>query len=123
MEAKKRYPKSIKYLWLAGFFGFQGFTYFKTGNPTSLFWFSFFSFFAYYFIAKMADEIPDERYFENSKKAKLKIASIPLIILFIIGFFSGYSFVTKELIILTCALGWTVTLILYAFLFWYYDKH
>jgi len=119
----KRCPKSIKYLWFLGFLGFQGFTYFKTGNSLSLFWFSFFSFFAYYFIAKMANEMPDERYFENGQKAKLKTANIPLVILFIIGFCAGFPFITKELIILTCAFGWAVTIISYAFLFWYYDKH
>lgn len=123
MMPKKGFRKSIKYLWFFGFLGFRGFTYFITGNPISLFWFSFFSFFAYYFIAKMANEMQDERYFENSQKAKLKTAGIPLVILFIIGFFAGFPFITKELIILTCAFGWAVTLISYAFLFWYYDKH
>jgi len=123
MKAKGGFQKPVKYLWFIGFLGFRGFTYFITGNPLSLFWFSFFSFFAYYFIAKMADEMQDERYFENSQKAKLKSANIPLVVLFIVGFFSGFSFVTKELIILTCAFGWAVTLISYAFLFWYYDKH
>jgi hypothetical protein len=123
MKAKGGFPKSIKYVWFLGFLGFQGFTYFKTGNPLTLFWFSFFSFFAYYFIGKMANEMPDERYFENSQKAKLKTANIPLVILFIIGFFAGFPFITKELIILACAFGWAVTLISYAFLFWYYDKH
>jgi len=110
MNTKRRFLKSIKYIWFIGFLGFRGFAYFITGNPLSLFWFSFFSFFAYYFIAKMADEMQDERYFENSKK----------VILFIVGFFSGLSFVTKEHIILTCAFGWAIS---YAFLFWYYDKH
>lgn len=123
MKIKSASPKYIKYAWLFGFFGFQGFTYFVTGNPLSLFWFSFFSFFAYYFIAKMAGEMQDERYIENSQKAKLKTATIPLVTLFIIGFCSGFPFVTKELIILACAFGWSVTLISYAFLFWYYDKH
>ncbi|MGB4428270.1 MAG: DUF3796 domain-containing protein, partial [Thermacetogeniaceae bacterium] len=108
MKAKRGSPKSINFLWFLGFLGFQGFTYFKTGNPLSLFWFSFFSFFAYYFIAKMANEMPDERYFENSQKAKLKTANIPLVILFIIGFCAGFPFITKELIILTCAFGWAV---------------
>lgn len=123
MKTKGGYPRSIKYVWFLGFLGFVGFTYFKTGDPLSLFWFSFFGFFAYYFIAKMADEMPDERYFENSRKAKLKTANIPLVILFIAGFLSGFPFATKELIILACAFGWAVTLISYAFLFWYYDKH
>lgn len=120
---EKKYPKSIKYLWFLGFLGFQGFTYFKTGNPLSLFWYSFFSFFSYYFIAKMAEEMQDERYYENSRKAKLKSASIPLAALFLIGFFSGFPFATKELIIIACALGWSATLISYACLFWYYDKY
>lgn len=123
MKIKSVSPKYIKYAWFFGFFGFHGFIYFVTGNPLSLFSFSFFSFFAYYFIAKMADEMPDERYFENSQRAKLKTAIIPLVALFIIGFFSGFPFVTKEMIIIACAFGWAVTLILYAFLFWYYDKH
>ena len=77
--------------------------------------------FAYYFIGKMADEMQDERYFENSQRAKLKTTKIPLITLFTIGFFSGFSFVTKELIILICVLGWAGALISYDYLFWYYD--
>lgn len=116
-------PKSIKYCWYFGFLGFQGFTYFTTGNPSSLFWFAFFGFFSFYFIGKMAGEMQDERYYENSKKAKLQTAFIPLVTLFIIGFFSGFPFVSKELIILACAFGWTITLISYAYLFWYYDKY
>ncbi|KUG04869.1 hypothetical protein ASZ90_017749 [hydrocarbon metagenome] len=123
MKRKSASARSFKYAWFFGFFGFYGFTYFVTGQPLSLFWFSFFSFFAYYFIAKMAHEMQDERYFENSNKAKLKTAAIPLVTLFIIGFCTGLPFVTKELIIITCAFGWAVTLISYAILFWYYDQH
>lgn len=119
----KRRSEAVKYVWLLGFLGFRGFQYFGTGNTLTLFWFSYFSFFAYYFIAKMANEMPDERFFENSRKAKLKVANIPLLTLFLIGFCSGFSFVTKELIVLACAFGWTVTLISYAYLFWHYDKH
>lgn len=123
MKKRNAFSKSIKYVWLLGFLGFQGLTYFKNGNLLSLFWFSFFSFFAYYFIAKLANEMPDERYLENSRKAKLKTAIIPLTTVFIVGFSAGFSFVTKELIILICAFGWSATIILYAFLFWHYDKH
>lgn len=71
----------------------------------------------------MANEMQDERYIENSRKAKIKTAYIPLITLFIIGFFAGFSFVTKEMIILVSAFGWSATIIAYAYLFWYYDKH
>lgn len=65
--------------------------------------------------------IQDGRYFENSQRAKLKTTKISLITLFTIGFFPGFSFVTKELIILICVLGWAGTLISYDYLFWYYD--
>ena len=123
MRKKGAYRKAVKYMWFFGFLGFRGFTYFATGNLLSLFWFTFFSFFAYYFVAKMADEMQDERYIENSKKAKLKTAPIPLVTLFIVGFCTGFSFVTKELIIIVCALGWSATIISYAVLFWHYDKH
>lgn len=123
MRTRNKSPRFAKLAWLLGFLGFKGFTYFTDGDPFSLFWFSYFSFFAYYFIAKMTAEMPDERYFENSRKAKLKTANIPLVTLFVVGFCSGFSFVTKEMIILTCALGWAVTIISYAFLFWYYDQH
>jgi len=115
--------KQHKYIWFFGFFGFQGFSYFKTHNPLSLFWFSFFSFFAYYFINKLANEMPDERYIENSKNAKIKSAIIPLFTIFLVGFGSGLSFVTKEMIILVCAFGYVATLISYAILFWYYNTH
>lgn len=112
-----------KYIWFLGFLGFYGFTYFQTQDPMSLFWFSFFSYFAYYFINKLANEMPDERYFENSKNAKLKIAFLPLVILFFVGFGSGQPFITKESIILVCAFGYALTIIMYAILFWYYDTH
>ena len=66
MNAKRGFLKSIKYVWFIGFLGFRGFTYFITGNPLSLFWFSFS--FCLLFYSEMADEMQDERYFENSKK-------------------------------------------------------
>lgn len=89
----------------------------------SLFYFSFFSFFAYYFIGRLAQEMKDERYEDNARKAKLKTASIPLIALFFIGFLSGFPFFTKVHIILACALAWAATILSYAYLFWYYDTH
>src|SRR5690625_2481703 len=119
---KVRIQKPIKYLWLLGFLGLQGFKYFKTGEPLALFWFSYFSFFAYCFIGQMADEMQDERYFVNSQRAKLKTAKIHLMTLFTIGLFSGFSFVTKEVILVICALGWAGTLISYFYLFWHYDQ-
>ncbi len=115
--------KQYKYIWLMGLLGFQDFTYFITHKPLSLFWFSFFGFFAFYFVNKLSKEMPDERYFENSKNAQLKTSGIPLITLFLVGFAAGFPFVTKEIIILVCALGYAATLISYAVLFWYNDTH
>lgn len=88
--------KQFNYIWFLGFLGFQGFTYFITHNPLSLFWFSFFSFFAYYFVNKLSKEMPDERYFKNSKNARLKTSIIPLITVFLVGFGAGFPFVTKN---------------------------
>lgn len=115
--------KQSKYIWFFGFFGFQGFTYFTTHEPLSLFWFSFFSFFAFYFVNKLSEEMPDERYFENSRNARIKTSIIPLATVFLVGFGTGFSFVTKEIIILVCAFGYAATLISYSVLFWYYDTH
>ena len=114
---------SIKYIWFFGFFGFQGFTYFSTHEPMSLFWFSFFSFFAYYFVNKLSKEMPDERYLENSKNARIRTSIIPLATVFLVAFGAGLPFITKEIIILVCAFGYAATLISYAVLFWYYDTH
>ena len=115
--------KQFNYIWLLGFLGFQGFTYFIAHQPLSLFWFSFFGFFAHYFVNKLSKEMPDERYFENSKNARLKTYIIPLTTVFLAGFGAGLPFVTKEIIILVCALGYAATLVSYAVLFWYYDTH
>ena len=115
--------KSYKFICFFGFMGFQGFTYFVTHEPLSLFWFSFFSFFGFYFVNKLSKEMPDERYFENSRKAKIKTSTIPLVTVFIVGFGAGLPFITKEIIILVCAFGYAATLISYAVLFWYYDTH
>lgn len=115
--------KNTKHIWLIGFFGFLGFTFFIDREPLSLLWFSFFGYFSYYFINKLSKEMPDERIYENSKKAKLKTSAIPLVTIFLVGFGAGLPFVTKEVIILVCALGFAITLISYSILFWYYDSH
>ena len=112
-----------RFIWFFGFAGFYGFRYFATYNPFELFWFSYFSFFAYYFTSKLANEMPDERFYENSKRAKLKTAIIPVATVFLVGLGAGLPFVTREIIVLACALGFSVTILSYAVLFWYYDTH
>ncbi len=118
--------KIRRFRWVWGFLGFlgvQGFSYFETGDVFSLFWFSFFGFFAYFWVGVLAREMPDERMVENCAKAKQNIAPIPLVLLFVAGMLAGLPNVNKEILVLFCALGYAATLVTYATLFWFYDKH
>lgn len=106
-----------------GIFGFLGFQYFIDHQVIHLFWFSFFAFFSYFVLGRLAEEMPDERYIENSNKAKLKTCWIPLAAMFLVGWSGGFPFATREFMVLVCALGWAATFLAYAFLFVYYEKH
>ncbi|MBS6644629.1 MAG: DUF3796 domain-containing protein [Clostridiaceae bacterium] len=115
--------KNLKYCGAFSIFGFLGFLYFINQNVSCLFFFSFFSFFSYFILGKLLEDTPDERYIENSNKAKVKTAMIPMTALFIIGWGSSMLFFTKEFVVVVSALGWSLTLIVYAILFAYYEKH
>lgn len=115
--------KKLKYVGAFGFFGFLGFLYFVNQEVSYLFYFSFFSFFSFFILGKLTEDTPDERYIENSNKAKLKTAMIPMAALFIIGWSTSLSLIIKEFIVIVSALGWSLTLIIYAILFVYYEKH
>lgn len=118
---KKKKQKS--FLWLLGFLGFLSAIYFKTRHPASLVWISFFGFFGFYFVNRLTSGMSDERLLENSRRALFKVFPLPLALLFAVGFGAGFSFVTREVIILACSLGYAATLILYSVLFWHYDTH
>lgn len=74
-------------------------------------------------MGKLAEEMPDERFIENSAKARSKALTISLLTLFVIGFSVSHSFMSREAIVLISAIGWAVTILIYAFLFCYYERH
>lgn len=119
-----KHKNFVKWLGFLGFFGFFGFDYFITRNPMDLFQFCYFSFFAYFIIAKMSKDMPDERFIENSKRAQITSSIIPAIALFVIGFCSSaFTFITKDMMIAACAVCFALTIIAYAILFYYYDNN
>lgn len=115
--------KLVKHAGWFGLFGFLGFQYFADREVYHLFWFSFFAFFSCFVLGRLAEAMPDERYIENSNKAKQKICWIPLFIMFLVGWSGGWPFATREFMVLVCALGWAATFLAYAALFVYYENH
>jgi len=122
---KKRQPprKYHRFAWLLGFVGFYGFSYFRTHDVNDLFFFSFLCFFSTFFTARLAAEMPDERYEENRLKAKSAAMFVPAFALFVIGVGAARGYLTHGIIVLIAALGWAATFITYAVAFWYYEKH
>ncbi|HHV09049.1 MAG TPA: DUF3796 domain-containing protein [Clostridiales bacterium] len=122
-KSRKTPRKYQRYVWLMGFMGFLGFGYFIDHSPNSLFLFSFFAFFSAYFTAKLAAEMPDERYEENRLKAKAAALFVPVIALFAIGFGLTMEWIRLTGAVIIAAAGWAATFITYAIAFWYYEKH
>lgn len=116
----RRYHRCV---WLFGFVGLLGFRYFATRETTDLFYFSFLAFFSNCFTARLAAEMPDERYEGNRLKAKAATMFVPAIALFAIGIGIVCLNLSAEFIVLIAALGWAATFITYAVAFWYYEKH
>ncbi len=106
-----------------GFLGFIGFTYFDTGEPYSLFWFSFLGYLSIFWVGRLAGEMKDERFVENNNRAKQAVSMIAPALLFCVGFLVGFTQISKEVIILICSLGYSGIFICYALLFWHYDKN
>lgn len=105
---------ATKYFRFIGFLGFLGFRYFVTGNVTDLCNFGFFAFFAYFWIAKLNVSLPDERYRENTTKAKAfigNLASIEMALLFVLSvFFSRF----QELLVFGITIAYASLIIGYA---------
>ncbi|WP_277890936.1 DUF3796 domain-containing protein [Enterococcus lactis] len=115
--------KYSRFTWVLGFMGFLGFRYFFSYEISDLFNFSFFALFSTYFTARLAAEMPDERYKENQLKAKAITMFVPAITLFAIGVGISSFSISYKVIVLIAALGWSGTFITYALAFWYYEKH
>ena len=92
MELKSR-RKTQFYLGFTGLFSLLGFRYFSTGEVSSLSYLGFLGYFAYFWISRISVSIPDERYYENTQKAKafsfnfaiLELAALFLLALFLPG--------------------------------------
>lgn len=114
--------KHLKLMGFVGFVGFLGFQYFIDHNIATLSYFAFFGFFGYFWISKIADEMVDERYIENSKNAKaftFNVAVIEFIILYLI---IPLSFMSKEILTVASALCFASLIIAYAIAFYKFEK-
>jgi Kef-type K+ transport system membrane component KefB len=122
-KSRKPPRKYHRFTWILGFAGFWGLRYFYSQDVNDLFFLSFLSFFSTYFTARLAAEMPDERYEENRLKARAATMFIPAFILFAIGIGTARGFLSHEWVVLLAAVGWAATFITYAVAFWYYEKH
>lgn len=109
-----------------GFLGFTGFLYYGDRNPA---WFLLFSLFGLFgllflnrFLNRPIDELPDERYYANTAKARAAALAIPNAALALVAIVAVCSAVTKELILLICSFGFAATMIAYSFFFWLYER-
>jgi hypothetical protein len=105
-----------------GFAGFIGCSYFQDHNVASLSFLAYFGFFAYFWIAKIADQMPDERYLENVAKAKSTAFDIAIIELVALNLLSSLGFAGKELLVAAVALCFSSLLIIYAVKFYLLEE-
>lgn len=123
MAGKKNLgQKNLKFMGFLGFLGFMGFRYFRDFNPAFLSYFAYFGFFSYFWISKIAAEMIDERYLENSRKAKafsFNLAVVEFIILFLIA---PLSLVSRELLTVVIALCFASLLLSYAIAFYFFEQ-
>lgn len=122
-DEKKQVKYPAKWMWILGFWGFSGLSYFQTDDTGKLFQLSFLAFFAYYFINKITKERQDERMLENHNKAVSKANKIPLLALIIIGVAPSYYSVPAVFFIWVSTIGVAAYVLLYACLFYYYERY
>lgn len=107
---------------LFGFFGCFGCRYFISHDVGDLFYFSFFAYFGFFLIGKLSQEMPDERFYANSRKAGYQAGRIAALALFLAGFSTTLPWAGKEITVILCALGWTAYMLVYSMLFYYYER-
>lgn len=117
-----RKGKRLKFKGFLGFIGFLGFRYFTDYNIATLSYFAFFGFFAYFWIGKIANDMVDERYIENSRNAKAMTFNLAIFEFIILYLATPLSFVTKELITVVSALCFASLLIFYSIAFYRFEK-
>src|SRR5690554_971237 len=114
--------KNLKFMGFVGFLGFMGFQYFRDYNIDSLSYFAFFGFFSYFWISKIAAEMIDERYLENSRRAKAFSFNLAVVEFIILSLITPLSLVSKELLTVVIALCFSSLLISYAVAFYLFEQ-
>ena len=105
-----------------GLFGLFGFRYFFTGNPADLWIFTLFGLFGFFFLSKINNELQDERWKDNSRKAYSIAFGVAVSFIFLIGFFFTNFDLPKDFVAGGTALGWSASLLTYAIAFWSYER-
>ncbi len=120
--SSNRVRKRQSFLGFLGFAGFIGFSYFHDHNVATLGYFAYFGFFAHFWIAKIANQMPDERSLENVAKAKSTAFDIAIIELVALNLLSLFGFTTKEVLVALLALCFSSLLIIYAVKFYLLEE-
>lgn len=118
----RKEKKNLYYLGFIGFLGFMGFQYFRDFNIASLSYFAFFAFFGYFWIGKIAAEMIDERYLENSRRAKAFSFNLAVIELAVLYLITPLTMISREILTVVSALCFASLLIAYAIAFYSFEK-
>ena len=121
----KKGKNVFKYYWILGFLGFNGLSYFKTGDPSRLFWVAYFSFFAYPLICNILGESEDERMLANRRRSNALALKVALLFLLTIGLAPTLEFVepTETFFMAMSALGVGLTVLTQIFSFYYFERY
>lgn len=114
--------KYLKFWGFLGFLGFRGFEYFQNYEIASLSNFAFFGFFSYFWISRIANEMADERYLENSRNAKAFTFNLAVGEFIILYLAAPLDFVSKEILTVASALCFASLLICYSIRFYRLEK-
>ncbi len=114
MKSITKSHKFNKYSGFLGFLGFGGFDYFITKDIRSLCMFAFFAYFSCFWISKINIAIPDERYLENFKAAKVFVCNLALIELTVLLIISVLFNPIKEILIFALSVIYASLILAYA---------
>lgn len=106
---------------LLGLLGFLGFVPNHRGEP-QYFACIFFTFFSFYFWAKLGQEQEDERLIQNQVRAMRIIAGLFALLSFFLLFFLQKSYIRREMILLWGSLIYSMVSVLGPGLVYYFDQ-
>lgn len=112
----------MRFMGFVGFIGFNGFQYFQNHDITTLSYFAFFGFFSYFWVSRIANEMADERYIENSRNAKAFTYNVAIFEFIILFLTAPLNFMSKEILTAVLALSFASLLIIYAIAFYKFEK-